>query len=41
MIEVDVLVKNKAWKKYIRNPNNYLKNKIKKAEKKNKYIKKK
>jgi len=40
MIKVDVLVKNKAWKKYIRNPNNYLKNKIKKAEKKISILKK-
>ena len=32
MIKVDVLVKNKSWKKYITNPNIYLKNKLKKAE---------
>ena len=31
MIKADVLVDNKAWKKYISNPNNYLKNKLKKA----------
>ena len=40
MIKVDVLVKNKNWKKYINNPNAYLKNKLKKVEKKNQYIKK-
>jgi vancomycin permeability regulator SanA len=34
MIKADVLVKNKDWKKYIRNPNTYLKNRLKKAEKK-------
>ena len=34
MIKADVLVNNKDWKKYIRNPNTYLKNRLKKAEKK-------
>ena len=34
MIRADVLVKNTAWKKYISNPNVYLKNKLKKTEKK-------
>ena len=34
MIKVDVLVNNKNWKKYINNPNAYLKNKLKKVEKK-------
>jgi len=40
MIKVDVLVDNKNWKKYIINPNNYLKNKLKKAEKKINILKK-
>tara|TARA_B110000305_G_C19368224_1_gene603039 strand:- start:819 stop:1286 length:468 start_codon:yes stop_codon:yes gene_type:complete len=34
MIKANVLVNNKDWKKYIRNPNTYLKNRLKKAEKK-------
>jgi|TARA_B110000259_G_scaffold182550_1_gene226312 probable rRNA maturation factor len=34
MITVDVLVSNKAWKKYIKNPNTYLKNRLKIVEKK-------
>ncbi len=34
MIKADVLINSKAWKKYIRNPNNYLKYKLKKAESK-------
>ena len=34
MIKADVLVDNKTWKKYIGNPNIYLKKKLKKAEKK-------
>jgi len=34
MIRADVLIKNTAWKKYISNPNVYLKNKLKKTEKK-------
>ena len=34
MIKVDLLIDNKAWKKHIRNPNIYIKNKLKKAEKK-------
>ena len=34
MIEVDVIVDNKVWKKYINNPNIYLKKKLKKAERK-------
>ena len=32
MIKVDVLVANKSWKKYITNPDVYLKNRLKKAE---------
>ena len=32
MIKADVLVNIKAWKKYISNPNIYLKNKLKKTE---------
>ena len=31
MIKVDVLVANKSWKKYITNPDVYLKNRLKKA----------
>ncbi|MDB9760815.1 rRNA maturation RNase YbeY [Pelagibacteraceae bacterium] len=34
MIKIDVLVNNKAWKKYIVNPNIYLTKKLKKIEKK-------
>ena len=34
MIKVDVLVKSRGWTKYIKNPNNYLNNKLKRAEKK-------
>ena len=34
MITVDVLANNKAWKKYIKNPNVYLKNKLKIVENK-------
>jgi|TARA_B100000780_G_scaffold270794_1_gene231005 probable rRNA maturation factor len=34
MIKADVLVNNKAWKKHISNPSSYLKNKLKKLEKK-------
>ena len=34
MIKVDVLVKQKSWKKHISNPKDYLKKKLKKAEKK-------
>ena len=33
MIKVDVLVNNREWNEYISNPNIYLKNKLKKAEK--------
>jgi len=32
MIKADVLVNKKDWKKYISNPNIYLKNKLKKAD---------
>ena len=34
MIKVEVLINSKAWIKHIRNPNVYLKNKLKKVEKK-------
>ena len=34
MIRADILINNKAWKKYISNPSAYLKNRLKKAEKK-------
>jgi probable rRNA maturation factor len=34
MIKVDVLVNSRGWTKYIKNPNNYLNNKLKRAEKK-------
>jgi len=34
MIKADVLVNRSAWKKYIKSPNNYLKKKLKEAEKK-------
>tara|TARA_B110000971_G_C19819334_1_gene412621 strand:+ start:137 stop:604 length:468 start_codon:yes stop_codon:yes gene_type:complete len=40
MIKADVLINSKAWKKYIRNPDSYLKNKLKKAEKKINILKK-
>ena len=32
MIKIDVLIKEKKWKKYINNPQNYLKNKINKIK---------
>ncbi|MDC0472719.1 rRNA maturation RNase YbeY [Pelagibacteraceae bacterium] len=41
MIKVDVLIKNRIWKKYIKNPENYLKKKIKILEKKLVIFKKK
>ena len=34
MIRANVLVDNKSWKKYIGNPNIYIKNRLKKVEKK-------
>jgi len=34
MIQVDVLITDKNWKKHISNPNTYLNNKLKKATKK-------
>tara|TARA_B110000967_G_scaffold207969_1_gene258701 strand:+ start:2355 stop:2825 length:471 start_codon:yes stop_codon:yes gene_type:complete len=34
MIRAEILINNKAWKKYISNPSFYLKNRLKKAEKK-------
>ena len=34
MIKADVLVNIQAWRNYISNPNVYLRNKLKKAEKK-------
>ena len=40
MIKADVLVDNKDWIKYINNPDNYLKKKLKKAEKKINVLKK-
>ena len=40
MIKAEVLVSLSAWKKYIKNPNNYLKKKLKKAEKKVPILKK-
>ena len=33
MIKAEVFVDNKAWTKYIDNPDNYLKNKLKKVSK--------
>ena len=32
MIKIDVLINEKKWKKYITNPQNYLKNKINKIK---------
>ena len=40
MIKAEVLVSLAAWKEYIKNPNNYLKQKLKKAEKKVSILKK-
>jgi len=40
MIKDDVLINSKGWKKYIRHPDNYLKNKLRKAEKKINILKK-
>ena len=34
MIKADVLIANKSWKKYIRNPNGYIDRKLKKINKK-------
>ena len=34
MIKVDVLINERSWKKYIDNPNDYLKKKLKKVKKK-------
>ena len=39
-IKVDVLINNKFWKKNISKPDIYIKNKLKKAAKKNKIFKK-
>ena len=39
MIKIDVIVKDKNWLKFIKNPDNYLKRKIKKIQK-NKFFKK-
>ena len=33
MIKINVIVKDKAWLKFIKNPENYLKNKIKNVNK--------
>ena len=32
MIKVNVIIKDKKWLKFLKNPNNYLKNKIKKIQ---------
>ena len=41
MIKINVLVSNNAWKKYLKNPEMYLKKRIKKIESKYRSFKKK
>ena len=41
MIKINVLLHNKNWKRYIKNPKTYLRNKIKKLNKKNSFFKNK
>ena len=41
MIKVNVITSNKSWRKYIRKPDLYLKNKIKKLHQNNKFFKNK
>ena len=41
MIKINVIVKDKTWLKFIKNPENYLKNKIKKNSKMKNFLKKK
>jgi probable rRNA maturation factor len=41
MIKINVLVSNKSWKKYIKNPDAYLKKKVKRLNEKNIFFKKK
>ena len=41
MIKINVLVSNKNWKKYIKNPNQYLKKKLNKLNRKEAFKKKK
>ena len=41
MIKVNVLIRDKNWKKYIKKPEVYLKNKLKKLYKKNSFFKNK
>ena len=41
MIKINVLVSNKRWKKYIKNPDVYLKKKVKRLGEKNIFFKKK
>ncbi len=40
MIKINVLVSNKNWKKYIKNPNQYLKKKLNKLNRKEAFLKK-
>ena len=41
MIKINVISNNKEWKKYLKNPNNVIEEKIKKLNKKNKIYKNK
>ena len=41
MIKVNVIIKDKKWLKFLKNPNNYLKNKIKKIQNNKFFIKNK
>ena len=41
MIKINVLLHNKNWKRYIKDPKSYLKSKIKKLNKKNSFFKNK
>ena len=40
MIKINVTIKNKSWRKYLKNPNNLIDKNIKKLNKKNKLYKK-
>ncbi len=41
MIKVNVIISNKSWIRHINNPNSYLKSKVKKLNKNNKFFKNK
>ena len=41
MIKINVILNNKSWKKYLKNPNSYIDKKVRSINKKNKLYKKK